>query len=221
MNQTLCKHDVLPNLRFESFLAMQCHGALKRDRTKYAFRIAACRYLDAHTLASLTVADICSAAGMANGTFYLHFPDRNMLVSDLLLGYVDFIQTALRAASRRHCDDTVRGPTEVYFDLFEQNPGLMRCLMNNLEDFPEAMAAFQKLNREWVITVAGSFRRKNPETSMSETEVLRRIYALGGMVDQYLAALFLNNDQTLRSISMDREAVIDTLTTLWIKGLAE
>ncbi|MCC5988936.1 MAG: TetR/AcrR family transcriptional regulator [Pararhodobacter sp.] len=208
-------------MRYENFLALQSKGARKRERTKNAIRIATCRYLDEKPLVSLTVADICSAAGLAHGTFYLHFPDRNMLVSDLLLGFVEFIQSVLRAASRLYGSDTVRGSTEAYYELFEQNPGLMRCLVNNLEEFPEAMAAFQTLNREWVMTVATAFRRKNPNTRLSEDELLRRVYALGGMVDQYLTAILLNNDQTLRSVSGDRDMVIGTLTSLWKKGLSE
>lgn len=221
MNQTSPHRADLPDMRFENFLALQSSGARKRERTRNAIRIATCRYLDEKPLASLTVADVCGAAGLAHGTFYLHFPDRNMLISDLLLGFVDFIQTVLRAASRLYGADTVRGSTEAYYELFEQNPGLMRCLVNNLEDFPEAMAAFQKLNREWVMTVATAFRRKNPGSTLPEDELLRRVYALGGMVDQYLTALLLNNDQTLRSVSAGRDAVIATLTTLWNKGLSE
>jgi TetR/AcrR family transcriptional regulator, ethionamide resistance regulator len=221
MSQSLPNPVHPPDVRFERFLASQCEGARKRERTRNAIRIATCHYLDRRPLLSLTVAEVCAAAGLAHGTFYLHFPDRNTLMSDLLLNFAEFVKSGLRAASRQYGTDAVRGSTEAYYDFFEQNPGLMRCLVNDLDDFPEAMAAFQKLNREWVMTVAAAFRRKNPSSTLSEPELLRRVYALGGMVDQYLTGLLLNNDQTLKFISGSREEVITTLTTLWNKGLAE
>ena len=55
---------------------------------------------------------------------------------------------------------------------------------------------------------------------MSHDELMRRAYALGGMVDQYLTALFLSQDRTLASVSKDPEAVIDTLSFIWQRGLA-
>ena len=47
---------------------------------------------------------------------------------------------------------------------------------------------------------------------------MRRAYALGGMVDQYLTALFVTDDPWISSISQDPEAVIATLTDIWTKG---
>ncbi|MCA1940502.1 MAG: hypothetical protein LDL26_05840, partial [Caenispirillum bisanense] len=50
-------------------------------------------------------------------------------------------------------------------------------------------------------------------------ELLRRAYALGGMVDQYLVALHVHRDPTLAALSADREAVVDTLTLIWKRGM--
>ena len=55
----------------------------------------------------------------------------------------------------------------------------------------------------------------------SEEEMMRRAYALGGMVDQYLTALFVTKDPWLTAISQDTEAVIATLTDVWTKGMRE
>jgi TetR/AcrR family transcriptional regulator, ethionamide resistance regulator len=51
-------------------------------------------------------------------------------------------------------------------------------------------------------------------------DLLRRAYALGGMVDQYLVTLFFGSDATLAALSQDRDALVDTFTTLWTRGLA-
>ena len=52
-------------------------------------------------------------------------------------------------------------------------------------------------------------------------EMLRRAYALGGMVDQYLSALFVTEDPWIAAISQDQDDVISTLTNIWMKGMKE
>jgi uncharacterized protein YgfB (UPF0149 family) len=48
---------------------------------------------------------------------------------------------------------------------------------------------------------------------------MRRAYALGGMVDQYLSGLYLSRDDGIVAISGDAAAVVDTLTMIWQKGM--
>lgn len=55
--------------------------------------------------------------------------------------------------------------------------------------------------------------------ALPREELLRRAYALGGMVDQYLTALHLTRDPALIAVSANREAMIDTLTSIWTKGM--
>jgi len=48
---------------------------------------------------------------------------------------------------------------------------------------------------------------------------MRRAYALGGMVDQYLSGLYLSRDDGIIAVSGDAGAVVDTLTMIWKKGM--
>jgi hypothetical protein len=48
---------------------------------------------------------------------------------------------------------------------------------------------------------------------------MRRAYALGGMVDQYLSSLLLSRDPTLIALSSDREATLETLSLIWERGM--
>lgn len=207
--------------RFADALISEAAAGRKRDRTRATIATAACRLLDGCPLATLTIAEICKAAGIAHGTFYIYFADRNALLGDLLLEFVEFIQVTMRAAAHQPHGDPIRATTAAYYDLFEANPGLMKCLVNHVEDLPEATRAFQKLNHDWATTVMASLRRQGGMAAIADDELTRRVYAMGGMVDQYLTALLLNGDTALARVSGDREAVIDTLTTLWKKGLAE
>jgi hypothetical protein len=77
----------------------------------------------------------------------------------------------------------------------------MRCLVSRAGDLPEANALFEALNRRWAETVADAAERyairHGRPRSPTGTELLRRAYALGGMIDQYLVTLFFGTDATL------------------------
>lgn len=206
---------------FADHLAAQADGRSKGERTRAQLQIAACTVLDASGPQELTVASVCGAAGVSNGTFYIYFADRNVLLDSLLAGFVTFLQAAMRAASLRQPEDAPRAATRAYFELFRQNRGLMRCLIHHPEGFPEAQAAYQRLNREWIEAVVGSVeRRLGREGALSRAELLRRAYALGGMVDQYLSGLLLSQDPNLIEISQDPETVLETLSLIWERGMS-
>ncbi|PWE33234.1 TetR/AcrR family transcriptional regulator [Maritimibacter sp. 55A14] len=198
-------------------------GRLRRGaRTRAALHLAACRLLDAAPPEDLTVAAICGGAGVAHGTFYIYFADRQALLGELLDGFAGFAKAVMRAAARAVDADPVEGPTAAYMALFEANPGLMRCLIGHPDGFSEAREAFQRLNRDWVMTVVRAVERqaaREGRQAAPRAELMRRAYALGGMVDQYMAGLVLSGDPTLAEISADRDAVIATLSLIWRRGM--
>lgn len=212
-----------PEHCYAAMLLEGVKGQAKGERTRAAIQAAACRILDRTALSELTIAGICKEAGIAHGTFYIYFRDRQVLVQELTLGFIHFLQQVMRSASRHHPDDPRRAATEAYFLLFQTNPGLMKCLVNHLDSFPEAREAFQRLNREWLEAVVSSvearLRREGRSDAIGHEELMRRAYALGGMTDQYLTGLFLSRDPTMESISNERAQVVDTLDLIWRRGL--
>lgn len=207
------------DLRFADFLAHEAASGKKRERTEAAIVGAACKILDHTPLSGLTISEICKVAGVANGTFYIYFPDRNALIGKALLRFVEFVQVKMLRVGRAANGDRIWNTTATYYDLVAGNPGLMKCLMNHSDDLPEATRAFQKLNSEWITAVVASLRRRQIMREIPEDELYRRAFALGAMVDQYLSALLLNRDENLIRLSGDRETTVNTLAELWKKGL--
>ena len=207
--------------RFSNELMRSARNRRKGERTKAAFQSALCQCLERSSPTVLTVADICDEAGLAHGTFYIYFSDRNALIGEVMLRFIDFIQRQMRAASQLQPADAARAATTAYVFLFENNCGLMKCLLNHLDALPEARLAFQSLNREWLEGVAASTARLWTQKGhpVDHDELMRRAYALGGMTDQYLSSLLLSNDPNMLAISKDRAEVIDTLTLLWQRGM--
>lgn len=190
----------------------------KGARTRIALLIAGASLLAGEKLQKLTVAAICKRAGVAHGTFYLHFSDRNALAGEVLRLLADYLQAEMLAAARLP-GDAARNTTAAYMRLFEENAGLMRCMLAGVDVLPKAQQVFHAFNHEWVSTVVRAARRHGGHTR-SEADLMRRAHALGGMVDQYLTALFVTHDPWVTRLSQDREAVLDMFTELWRKGMA-
>jgi AcrR family transcriptional regulator len=205
--------------RFAMWLAEGRADLPKGERTRRDIILAGARLLADQPLEQMTVASVCAAAGVAHGTFYIYFPNRNALAGAVLGAFVDHVQIEMRHAARAS-GDAVRATTAAYMRLFEENAGLMRCLVVGLDAVPEARAAFQRLNHEWTRTVVRATRRKDGGAARPETDLMRRAYALGGMVDQYLTALHVTHDPWIAALSQDRETVLDMFTDLWTKGMA-
>lgn len=211
-----------PSYSYPQSLAAEAIHLPKGQRTAQAIRIAACHLLDQSAPQDLTIAAICREAGVANGTFYLYFPDQAQLLDDLLQGFASFLQTRMIDAGHRRRDVPMRAATQAYVHLFEANRGLMKCLIHHLDAFPAARAAFHRLNGDWIATVVRATRRRHARDgrdTLPEAELTRRAYALGGMTDAYLSSLHLSAEPGLVAVSSDRAAVVATLTTLWERGL--
>lgn len=209
------RHD---SARYGDALIHAARSAPKADRTRARLQAAICVLLDDRPPTELKVADIARAAATAHGTFYTYFPDIRAALAQTLTGFVTFLQSRMRDATRAGAtpSDRARQATAAYLHLFEGNRGLMRCLVTRQEPFPEASAAFERLNSEWTGTVVAAWAR---HSDTPRDELLRRAHALGGMVDQYLIMLHFGSDPDLARISRDRAAVVETLTHIWQQGM--
>jgi TetR/AcrR family transcriptional regulator, ethionamide resistance regulator len=68
-------------------------------------------------------------------------------------------------------------------------------------------------------STAAYVMREGRADVIAREELLRRAYALGLMVDQYLIMLLFGRDRTLASVSRDHDAVVATLGLIWERGM--
>lgn len=206
-----------------ALLAQRAQDKPKGERTRAQIMMAACRLLDRTAPQDIPIGAICKQAGIAHGTFYIYFPDRDALLAELLLGFVAHLQGRMLAASQGASHHRIRAATRAYAAMFEQNKGLMRCLVHHLDAFPEARAAFHRLNRDWLETVVSATQRRleheGRSADITQDELWRRAHALGGMVDHYLSSLFLSGEPGVVAVSDSLETVIETLSLIWERGL--
>lgn len=200
-------------------------GLRKGERTGLRIRAAACSLLEKLPLSSLKVQDICAHAEIAQGTFYQYFVDRDQLLALVLDDFVSFLKSRMLEAthgSHGH-QRSVELTTRAYCQLFESNRGMMKCLLNHYEAFPQARTILQTLNTAWIETVVASLKKKRraaPGSKTGDKELRRRCYALGGMVDQYLAYIYLHEDPDVTAVAGSLDDVVATLTFIWNQAFA-
>ena len=192
----------------------------KTERTRLRLLAAAAACLErGDEPGVLRVGDIAAAAGLAHGTFYRYFVDRGEAVETLVNEFARFLRERLGAvqegapASRAR----VRAATLVYMQLFRANTGLMRCLMDLRSETASFRERFHALNRDWNSKVAAAIAARRGRGETPE-QLLPTAYALGGLVDEFLAQVYLRRDPALAALAEDEEATVDLLTDLWCRG---
>jgi AcrR family transcriptional regulator len=170
------------------------------------------------------VTDISARAGVAHGTFYRYFLDRPSAVEALMAGFIGFLHDSLMSARDVSAGPPtrIRAATLNYVRLFRANTGLMRRLMSLEATDTPARERFHALNRDWNTRVAAAIARHRARSSVSPPEAPERLlptaYALGGMIEEFLAQLYLRQDPALRSFAESEEAVADLLSSIWYRG---
>ena len=205
---------------FCEWLANDRANLRKGERTRKELMVTCAKMLETEPYDRLKVSTLCDEAAVSHGTFYVYFDKLNTILAEVLALFVDYVQLQMRSAARQE-GNPVHNTTAAYYALFESNSGLMKCLIMGIDAFPEAKTTFQRLNNEWAKTVVRAYVKGRVSSSIAEDELMRRAYALGGMVDQYLTALFVTKDPWICSISQSSDAVITTLTNIWTKGMLE
>lgn len=217
--------EILEKVSYRALLLARSRdeGLRKGPRTAERIRWAACELLETMSLDDLTVQDIGRQAGVAQGTLYQYFVSRNDLIGSVLHDFIAFLRQGMHRAisESESTQDSVNRSTRIYCELFRANRGLMKCLLNRFDTFPEARGILSEFNKEWIDLVVRGMRRQRGTAAPSTREIKRRAYALGGMVDQYLAAIFLYEDGDVASTAGSLSDITKTLTFIWRQAFAD
>jgi AcrR family transcriptional regulator len=193
----------------------------KGERTRLGLLAAAARLLakPGAEPGELQVAQVTAEAGVALGTFYRYFPERPAILAALVAAFADFLGQRL-AAARQGAPGSrqrVEAATLAYVQHFRANPGLMRCLLDLAPASAAWQASFRRLNRAWNGRVAAALAARHGGDA---ARYLPQAYALGGMVDEFLATLYLRRDPALAALAGDEAGVAALLTDLWWRASA-
>jgi TetR/AcrR family transcriptional regulator, ethionamide resistance regulator len=196
-------------------------GLRKGERTRLRLLAATAAILQEEFVHTLRIGDICAAAGVSPGTFYLYFDDKVAITTAMLKGFAQHVFDCLDAAARGANDfeASVQATTLAYVRAFELNRGLFRALMQMTEESASIERVYQRLNRRWNQRTARAIARYRGVMEGPEEDDILRAFALGGMVDEFLANLYVRRDPVLTERLSSPESVARLLAGLWLQEL--
>lgn len=156
---------------------------LKSDR-RLQLLAAAERLFAERGFLAVRLEDIGAAAGVSGPAIYRHFPNKESLLVELLVG----ISTRLLAGARRvHTDSTdaaaaLDGLIDFHLDFVFNEPDLIRIQDRDLAYLPEAAARqVRKSQRQYVEVWVGVLRELNRE--LAEADARLTAHAVFGLLN--------------------------------------
>lgn len=181
----------------------------RRQATRSRLRESGLELFAARGLHGVTTHDIAHHAGLAAGTFYLHFADKQALFREIVLEALHELRSHLDAAGARadSAEQAVRARAAALLDFAERNRGVIRVLFAGGDD--SAALEHDVLNT-LAESLAKSRLAHDRVPSGVDPAVLGQ--ALVGMLSRVLA--WWVEDPTRAR----REDVIETLTHVQLHG---
>ena len=208
---------------FSQLLNARASGAdlRKGERTRLRLLAATAAILQKEFVHTLRIGDICAAAGVSPGTFYLYFDDKLAVTTAMLTGFAQHVFDCLESATggAKDFEASVHATTLAYVRAFALNRGLFRALMQMSEESASIERVYQRLNRRWNQRTARAIARYRGVTQGPEEDDILRAFALGGMVDEFLANLYVRRDPVLTEHLSAPEPVARLLAELWLQAL--
>lgn len=103
----------------------------KKLATRNALRQAALRCFSRRGFVTTSIVDITDEAGVAKGTFYVHYEDKEALLDELLVEFNDVLATRLMRtfgdSDSRPIESSVRTIAGIYLDHWTSNAAFVRA----------------------------------------------------------------------------------------------
>ena len=185
-------------------------AARSREATRSRLLESGVQLFAEHGLNGVTTHDIAREAGVASGTFYLHFPDKTALFQEIAVDTEARLRAHIEAATSSAADlrGAVRAQVESLFGFASDNRDLIRILFS-----AEAGAAGSVLLDSFSASIAEG-RRHAIATGEMPREIDASVLsqALVGMLARTLLWWIEDSDRA------SRETVIETLTRIQLSG---
>ena len=190
-------------------------------RTRERLKIATARVLERDGYHAMRVADITTAAELAEGSFYIYFSDKTDAALTVLRELLeDFLALGDYSHGEREPFQAIRAANRRWLAVCRANAGLMRCILQLGDEHSTIAELAQRTNREWYERVArGSARRRG--STRGAAAALLAAYFLGGLMDELVRKLVIYPDAGLREVlarlKADDDAIADAASIVWLR----
>jgi AcrR family transcriptional regulator len=190
-------------------------GARERGRmaTRARLLTSGRELFAANGLHRVTSHEIAKGAGVAAGTFYLHFSDKKSLFREIVYAAVEQLRNRLEAAQEQASQSraAVRAHAEALISFAEENADLVRIVFGRNHEDPD-------LESEILDELAGTgaVMIRTRMESGSANEVLDPELAAQALTGMFSRVIFWWLEDPSRA---SREAVINTLVAIQTEGV--
>lgn len=202
--------------------ADRAQNAPKRHRTRLSILAATAEQMETVGYDRLTIEGIVKSAGLARGTFYLHFKNRSDAAWAVRRAYIALMRSR-RPRSKKG--------TSTYQRIYSMNLFYLLCYQANakilsgqetlMNDRPELSRSRDFLNHRFShIIIKDVARHKNISSSklMTSANILAARFVIG-MADEALREIYVKNNPYLRSYATEVQEVAAVLTVLWHRAI--
>lgn len=192
----------------------------KGERTRFRLKLAAIQALARSGFTDLKVSDICEAADVALGTFYVYYADKAEIACAVLLEFGDALNAHAKAVARGSSDyEAILRTNRHFVAAYQVNAPLVRCLVQVEDQVPSFRDAWREQRLHWIETIAASIARRSGHPETPKELSVQVAYALEGMVFQYLYEVFVRQDPLLSRFAGPPEQIADLLSVLWYRAI--
>lgn len=212
-------HLVMP---FDRVLAAELESGAKMkkgDRTRLRLRIAAAQALEHSGYQDLKVTDIAERAGVALGTFYVYFVDKEDVSVGVVMDFVTHLyEEARRIAKGRGEWSAIYESNLFFIRAYQANPGLMRSHVQLQAMVVRFREVWEPLHLEWLNKLAGSIRRR-ADSDPGAAHALKMALALEQMVFSYIYSAAVTRESPIETDESDPADMAEVLTLLWFRSV--
>jgi AcrR family transcriptional regulator len=180
----------ITRIRFATYLgtlANEIRKARSGEKTKLKLMAAAALLLEDVGYRELNVEEICAAAGLAKGTFYIYFGAKDEFLQELAEQYVAFEKQFVPMADAQESAfaATVRW-VAWYEGTFASNVGVLRCIVQMGETDAKMRKVWHSRNEFVARRAAEMVDARFGKELANRENLLFTVRTVGGMLDQSL-----------------------------------
>jgi len=193
--------------------------AQKGERTRARLTLATAQMLEAKGYHAMRVTDITSAAGVADGSFYVYYEDKRAASLAALSAYLsEFVDHFAPLEAVGGSFESIRAAQRRWLDLCRANAGLIRCLFQLGDQEADFAGLMQRTTRDWYQRVAASMEAARPGDAEAR---LLGVYLMGSLMDELVRKLIVFPDREFRKLiqawGADDEAILDAVSLIWVR----
>lgn len=184
-----------------------------REKLKIATRVA----LNEIGFHRMRVQDITEGAGVAAGLFYRYFSDVREIVREICEDFMDELNAVTRnLPALAHPYDQIFERHTLAVEMFSNNPGIIRCLFQHDDDFPEFGQVWKAAAHEWNLQVADILKS---HASMPSEQAEHMAYVLGAMTEGVFFQYLIRHTKDLFDMGREPKDIAEIIAIMWYRTI--